>query len=57
MWGVLAFKEIHGYPSCLTLATQLSAISCLYSIMALTTQMVTKKEKTDNTPIVVERLF
>jgi len=57
MWGVIAFKEIHNYPSCLALTVQLSLISCLYSIMALSTQMITQNSKTDNTPIVVDRLF
>ena len=36
VWGVLAFKEIKAYPSSLALVVELSAVSCLYSILALT---------------------
>ena len=48
LWGVLAFTEIRAYPSSLSLAIQLGAISCLYSILALACQMVASSKKSQS---------
>ena len=43
IWAMLTFHEIKAYPSSLSFTIQLSIISCCYSLLALTFQVVTRQ--------------